>query len=146
MICVDGSELALSCVQRGLEVVGGNGPFVLAIVIDAPDHSLVSGTGIAGGVMSPEEFDRERSALEVGAREALEVAAERLGLPDASRAILQGSPGPSLCDEAERLGARALVVGTRGHGGFRRAMLGSVADHLVRGAPCPVVVTAAQDG
>ncbi len=145
LVCVDGSELSLSCVRRGLAVVDGDGPVVLAIVIEAPDTSLVSGTGIAGGVMSPEEFDRQRAALETGAADALAEAATTLGLPDAERHVVQGPPGPALCDEAERLGARALVVGTRGHGGLKRAVLGSVADHLVRNAPCPVVVTAAHD-
>jgi nucleotide-binding universal stress UspA family protein len=115
------------------------------MVIDAPDHSLVMGTGIAGGVMSPEEFDRRQSAMEAGAHEDLEFAAAKLGLPDAERRVLQGVAGAMLCAEAERLGARALVVGTRGHGGVRRAVLGSVADHLVRNAPCPVVVTTAED-
>jgi nucleotide-binding universal stress UspA family protein len=145
LVCVDGSELSLDCVRRGLAVVDADGPVVLAIVIDAPDHSLVMGTGIAGGVMSPEEFDQRQSAMEAAAQQDLEAAAVRLGLPDAERRVLQGVAGAMLCDEAERLGARALVVGTRGHGGVRRAVLGSVADHLVRNAPCPVVVTTAKD-
>lgn len=144
LVCVDGSEFSLSCVQRGLSVVSG-GPFVLAIVIETPDPSLVSGIGLAGGVTSPEEFDRQRAALEAAAVDALATAASTLGLTDAERHVLQGAPGPSLCDEAKRLRARAVVVGSRGHGGLRRAVLGSVADHLVRNAPCPVVVTAAQD-
>jgi nucleotide-binding universal stress UspA family protein len=83
--------------------------------------------------------------MEAGAHEDLEFAAAKLGLPDAERRVLQGVAGAMLCAEAERLGARALVVGTRGHGGVRRAVLGSVADHLVRNAPCPVVVTTAED-
>jgi nucleotide-binding universal stress UspA family protein len=31
------------------------------------------------------------------------------------------------------------VLGTRGHGGLRRAVLGSVSDHVVRNCPCPVI-------
>jgi len=37
------------------------------------------------------------------------------------------------------------VVGSRGRGGLKRAVLGSVSDHLVRNAPCTVVVTGEQD-
>ncbi|MGW5678072.1 universal stress protein [Streptomyces sp. NPDC003860] len=36
--------------------------------------------------------------------------------------------------------AEVLVVGSRGHGGFVGAVLGSVAQHCTQHAPCPVVV------
>ena len=55
--------------------------------------------------------------------------------------MLAGSPGPSICELAAALPASVVVIGSRGRGGFRRAVLGSVSDHVVRHAPCPVVVT-----
>ncbi|MER5846380.1 universal stress protein [Streptomyces sp. NPDC002012] len=50
----------------------------------------------------------------------------------------QGHPAAVLLDAAA--GARLLVVGNRGHGGFTEALLGSVSQHCVQHAPCPVVV------
>mgnify|MGYP002682369191 CR=1 FL=1 len=41
---------------------------------------------------------------------------------------------------AEEVEATVVVVGSRGHGAIKRALLGSVSDHLVRHAPCPVLV------
>ncbi len=67
--------------------------------------------------------------------------AAALGLDPTQTIVLEGVPGPTLCAYAAEVGADAIVVGTRGRGGLRRALLGSVSDHVVRHAPCPVVVT-----
>ncbi len=52
--------------------------------------------------------------------------------------VVQGNPAQVLIDAAE--GADLLVVGSRGHGGFTGALLGSVGTHCVHHARCPVVV------
>lgn len=52
--------------------------------------------------------------------------------------VMQGHPAQVLLDAAD--GAQLLVVGSRGHGGFTGMLLGSVSQHLVAHARCPVVV------
>ncbi|TJZ59306.1 universal stress protein [Streptomyces piniterrae] len=58
------------------------------------------------------------------------------------RDVLLGHPAAKLAGAAT--GARCLVVGSRGHGGFRGMILGSVSRTLVHLAPCPLVVVPGQ--
>ncbi|MEM7787349.1 MAG: universal stress protein [Bacteroidota bacterium] len=48
-------------------------------------------------------------------------------------------PVEAICRFAERTGAALVVIGTHGRTGFRRAVIGSVAEAVVRDAPCPVL-------
>jgi nucleotide-binding universal stress UspA family protein len=52
--------------------------------------------------------------------------------------VKQGNPAKVLIDQAAD--ADLLVVGTRGHGGFRGLVLGSVSQHVAGYAKCPVAV------
>ncbi len=47
---------------------------------------------------------------------------------------------------AEEIGADLIVIGSRGFGGLRRALLGNVADSVVRHAHCPVLVVRPTEG
>lgn len=55
--------------------------------------------------------------------------------------VLRGHPAAVLLEQAKD--ADLLVVGSRGHGGFVGALLGSVSHHCVQHAACPVVVVRA---
>ncbi|AZM73590.1 universal stress protein [Streptomyces sp. KPB2] len=70
----------------------------------------------------------------VGPRSAAEVRAE----------ARYGTPAGVLLHAAR--GAALLVVGSRGLGGFTGLLLGSVAQHCVQHAPCPVLVVRGEDG
>lgn len=52
--------------------------------------------------------------------------------------LVRGNAADVLVDAAE--GAEMLVVGGRGHGGFRRALLGSVSQRVAQHAPCAVTI------
>lgn len=50
-----------------------------------------------------------------------------------------GNPAERILNHCRAHHADLLVVGTRGRSGLSRTLLGSVADELVRSAPCPVL-------
>ena len=64
------------------------------------------------------------------------------GVPVRAR-VVEGNAAQVLLEASD--GADLLVVGSRGHGGFAEALLGSVSQHCVHHAHCPVVVIRGQD-
>ncbi|HLG67213.1 MAG TPA: universal stress protein [Acidimicrobiales bacterium] len=94
-----------------------------------------------GGVPLPASYDPEQSARQA----AEEVIDEVLGAdrrPDVRLDVVESRPAPALIEAAR--GADLLVVGSRGHGAFTGMLLGSVSQHCVGHAPCPVVVVRAR--
>jgi nucleotide-binding universal stress UspA family protein len=54
--------------------------------------------------------------------------------------LIAGRVAPEVVALAEQIGAGLIVLGSRGRGGIRRALMGSVSDSVVRHAHCPVLV------
>jgi nucleotide-binding universal stress UspA family protein len=82
------------------------------------------------------------AALEDQARAVLDAAvdAEARALTGVSvdRLVVRESAAQAVLDVAQ--GADLVVLGSRGHGGFARRVLGSVTQHVALHAPCPLVV------
>jgi universal stress protein A len=75
--------------------------------------------------------------------------ARRQGQRKIETARLDGAAWDAICRAARDGGADLIVVGTRGRTGLKRALVGSVAENVVRHASCPVLVvrpTAKQEG
>lgn len=53
--------------------------------------------------------------------------------------ILPGLPGDEIVRQAEKDKVDLVVIGTRGHSGLKRLLLGSVAEHVIRACSCPVL-------
>jgi universal stress protein A len=53
--------------------------------------------------------------------------------------LREGLPADVIMETAEQEKADLIVIATSGRGAFRRFLFGSVAEKVVRGAPCPVL-------
>lgn len=76
-------------------------------------------------------------------RHALGALRERLArgpFAEASVHVVIGDPGNRIVELAKEIGASLVVMPTHGRKGVERAVLGSVAEHVVRFASCPVLV------
>jgi nucleotide-binding universal stress UspA family protein len=82
--------------------------------------------------------DQVRSERETAAQ-ALVARARDAGVATAFL-VWEGDPGEAIVEAAQAEQADLIVLGTHGRHGVDRALFGSVSDHVVRHAPCPVVV------
>ena len=88
------------------------------------------------------EEDLQRTS-EQRAREILDTEVEKArsaGATVAQAYLREGGVAAEIVSLAEDIGAGVIVMGSRGHGGIRRALMGSVSDAVVRHAHCPVFV------
>jgi nucleotide-binding universal stress UspA family protein len=53
--------------------------------------------------------------------------------------ILPGLPGDEIVRQAQKEKVDLVIIGTRGHSGLKRLLLGSVAEHVIRACSCPVL-------
>jgi nucleotide-binding universal stress UspA family protein len=97
-------------------------------VLALPDAAMmISPTYVAELTQRAEEaIDVYRKMLEDG------------GVPVTIK-LLEGAPADAIVERANSIGAQMIVMGTHGRGGFRRFLLGSVAERVVRMAEAPVL-------
>jgi nucleotide-binding universal stress UspA family protein len=95
----------------------------------------------SGWLTAPIDFDEFAGAAKSALDKGLESAGAATSGVEVTSVVLQGQAADLLCAEAQ--GADLLVVGSRGLGGFRGLMLGSVSQQCAHHAPCPLVIVPA---
>lgn len=135
LVPIDGSELALDAVRHALRMKreGLQASFVLATVQEP--------TYLYEMVLAPDADVLERVSGAVGSR-ALEGAEALFKAAGESyeREIASGFAANALIDVAERYGCDAIVMGARGLGALRGALLGSVSQAVLQAAKVPVTI------
>lgn len=138
VVGVDGSEASIKALEWAVAHAGRTGARVEAVQAWEVPAMYGSGTMV---LPHGEEF-------EAGVRKSLESSISR-ALGDrrdveVEAHTVSGHSAKVLIDMAE--GADLLVVGSRGHGGFVGALVGSVSHYCVSHAECPVVVVRRRGG
>lgn len=143
LIATDGSQFSRKAVEKCCEILGkGNAADIKVI-------SLVERTGPMAAepfaisseyYQSVEEDLRNRAKTAVS--EAEEILRQNIG---GEKLLLEGEVFTGnvkrlIVEEAEKIKANLIVVGSHGRGFFNRLMLGSVSDFVVHHAPCSVLV------
>jgi nucleotide-binding universal stress UspA family protein len=138
LVATDGSELSVSAAHRAFELLGGPADVtVLAVLTELPGDDA---GGIEGSTESPVEAEKDWQDESTEAQEAIAKTAAEVHGATVERRIEIGDAGPMIVWVAEQVGADVVVVGSHGRSALKRMVVGSVSEHVVHHAPCPVLV------
>lgn len=139
VVGVDGSEGSRQALRWSVDEAQVHGATVEAVhAFSYASHLGYSIDAVAVPVPPVEELQTSAAKVLEEAIEATVPDEARIGI---ERHVSEGAAVNVLLTRAAD--ADLLVVGTRGHGGFRGLLLGSVSHQCVTHAPCPVVVVPA---
>jgi nucleotide-binding universal stress UspA family protein len=133
VVGVDGSPSAQAALAFAVRQAGLTGATVEAVIAW---HYPVMVAGY-GSVPTSDNTDWAAIAAQT-LSDAIARTVDPGGTVKVSTTVQEGSAAGVLLAAAS--GADLLVVGSRGHGGFGGALLGSVSQHCAHHAPCPIVI------
>ena len=152
LLATDGSEEASSATEAAVEIAQKTGSEVHVVHVYgvAPIYPLYpEATDPGGAELEDPVLEEDLEGLsERRAQQVLDAAAEKVqsaGARVAQAHLREGGVPHEIVALAEELGVGLVVVGSRGRGGIRRALMGSVSDAVVRHAHCPVLVVRRQE-
>lgn len=143
LLATDGSEQALAAARfiptlvnpAALERVT-----VIAVIRPITSAPFFGEVGLAG--LTGEAWESINEAADASAKAAVQKTVDALaGAASRVETVTRpGSPADEIVDAAKELGADMIVMGSRGWGGVRSVLLGSVSERVTHLAHCPVLI------
>ena len=136
VVGVDGSDSSRQALRWAYDEAAHHGASITAV---STWHPPALPLGPAYGSAPPEGYvsQPKQNALDLLERFVTDLDVREPAV-DVRTAVEEGNPAEVLIKLSKD--ADLMVVGSRGHGGFKGMLLGSVSQHLVAHAECPVVV------
>ena len=143
LIATDGSDFSRKAIEKCCDFLGkGNDADIKIIsLVERQAPMAAEPFAISEDYFLAIEEDLRKQAKKSVA-EAEEIIRRKFGSESISvkGEVYTGNVKRIIVDEAEKMKADLLVVGSHGYGFFDRMLLGSVSDFVVHHAPCSVLV------
>lgn len=135
LLATDGSERADEAAKVAMDLAGSTGSRL---------HVVAVGRTFPSVATYREYVERADEDLRREAQEVLDEQVRKIESRGGDVAVahlkMDERRDEAIVHLAEDIGAGLIVIGSRGFGGMKRALLGNVADSVVRHAHCPVLV------
>ena len=134
LVPVDFSECAKKALRYAIPLAKEHGAAITLLYVVPPNQALGEYGGIAYTSM-------EAEMRASGEKQLAQLVRDEVGCEvPAATIVRKGSPALEIVDAATSLAADLIVISTHGRTGLKHVFLGSVAEHVMRRAPCPVLV------
>jgi nucleotide-binding universal stress UspA family protein len=145
LLATDGSGEAALAAQAAVDLANKTNSEIHLVHVTIPVHEpsyyediyYYEGISIEDAI-AREQRERQRSAQKLLDEQAKKI--EAAGGSVAQTHLRTGKPDQEIVDLAEEIGTGLILMGSRGLGGIRRVLMGSVSDSVVRHAHCPILV------
>jgi nucleotide-binding universal stress UspA family protein len=140
LLATDGSEEAQLAFASAADLSKKTGSELHVVYVG--HMPLVSYESPGATTLDPDLSGRMQEGAEQEARTMLDEQMRQVGQTGEVVEVHAriGRPDAEIVGLADELGAGLIVLGSRGLGSLRRALMGSVSDSVVRHAHCPVLV------
>lgn len=143
LVCTDGSEQAMNAARTAAQIACKFDAKVTLLNSFDDIVSTLPNLGVWELGIRPEEFVRYASEVQQDIEKRTGAMFEEAGVPFLPLREM-GRPEEIILSVAERKHPDLIVMGSRGLGGFKRLMMGSVSDGVVHHASCPVLIERGQ--
>ena len=135
LIAVDDDPVSVRAADVGCELARALGGELALMHVNVVEYAADTGFSRSDLIA---ETERESKRLLSSFRERLSLA------PSTLEFVQTGTPATAITKAAKDWPADLIVIGSHGRSGMQRALLGSVAEGVMRNASCPVLVVRAQ--
>lgn len=136
LVAIDFSETTAAVIAVGARLATAFGSRLYLVHVVPPDPDFV---GYEAGPQTVRDAVAAQSRSQHQELQRLEEGLRSDGVVTTAL-LIQGATVERLLAEQGRLAADAIVLGSHGHGALYDLLVGSVAEGVLRRAPCPVVV------
>jgi nucleotide-binding universal stress UspA family protein len=141
LLPVDGSELSLEAVRFAVRLAR-SGLRVSAVLANVQEPASLYELVVAHDA---EVIDRISAEAGAHALASAETLLKQSSVPFESE-VAKGDPAHTLIDILERYGCNMVIMGARGKGTLRSALLGSVSHEMLHAAGVPVMIIKPEEG
>jgi nucleotide-binding universal stress UspA family protein len=143
LLASDGSEEAELALMTAIDLTDNTNSELHVVTVGGAEYRH--------GYDIPESGDFLKEAYKAIEREAQETLDEQVRKIEEARGTVteahlrMGRAAEEIVNLGEEIGAGLIIIGSRGRGGIRRALMGSVSDAVIRHAHCPVLVVRSEE-
>lgn len=131
LVPVDFSTSSLQALRTARSIAPDDSGVIATFVV--PELDFVTPFGMAGTDVSPDDAKTQ-------GQERLTAWLKEHDLDSVRTEVEVGDPGFAICEMADTLGIKLVVMPSHGRSGLKRVLLGSVAERVLRHCHCPVLL------